>query len=257
MPELHDFWLLVILAFAIQWLIFIPSWLFHTERYFDLTGSLTYISLALLGMFVVGNDDPRNLVIGSLVIVWAARLGSFLFSRVMRAGEDRRFRKIKQSFPLLLRTWTLQALWVSVTFGAGMAAMTSAVHKPIGVFAAIGLLLWVVGFAVEVIADRQKTAFNRDGANAGKFISSGLWARSRHPNYFGEITLWLGIAVIALPVLDGWWYLTLISPVFVILLLTRVSGVPTLNWRATKQWGDDPDYQAYKASTPLLIPKLL
>lgn len=247
---------LVILAFAIQWLVFIPSWIFHTEKYFDLTGSLTYTLLALLGMFAIGNGDPRSVLIGALVIIWALRLGSFLFLRIGKAGEDRRFRQIKQNFLLLLRTWTLQALWVTVTFGAGLAAMTSDFHEPLGIFAGIGLFLWLAGFAVEVIADRQKSALNADPANKGQFIHSGLWARSRHPNYFGEILLWLGIAVIALPVLHGWWYLTLISPVFVYLLLGKVSGVPMLERRAEKLWGEDPEYQEYKAKTPVLMMKL-
>lgn len=255
MPEFHVFWQLVLLAFAIQWLVFIPSWIFRTERYYDLTGSLTYISLALITMFSVGNGDPRSFLIGVLVIIWAARLGSFLFQRVMNAGEDRRFRKIKQSFPLLLRTWTLQGLWVTVTFSAGLAAMTGDLHKPAGILTIAGLLLWLTGFAIEVIADQQKSAFNRDPANNGTFIATGLWSHSRHPNYLGEIMLWTGIAMIALPVLDGWSYLTLISPVFVFLLLVKISGVPMLERRAERMWGEEPEYQHYKSRTPVLLPR--
>jgi steroid 5-alpha reductase family enzyme len=102
------------------------------------------------------------------------------------------------------------------------------------------------------VADRQKSAFRSDPANAGRFISSGLWAWSRHPNYFGEIVLWVGVALIALPVLSGWQHVTLVSPLFVYLLLTRISGIPPLERRAEEKWGDDPAYRAYVERTPVL-----
>lgn len=104
-------------------------------------------------------------------------------------------------------------------------------------FAMIGFLIWVFGFAFEVIANSQKRKFSADPQNKGRFIQTGLWSRSRHPNYFGEIMLWLGIAIIALPVLQGWQWVALISPVFVTLLLTRVSGVPMLEKKADTKWG--------------------
>jgi steroid 5-alpha reductase family enzyme len=120
----------------------------------------------------------------------------------------------------------------------------------------VGFLIWVFGFAFEVIADSQKSRFKADPANEGKFINTGLWARSRHPNYFGEIVLWIGVAVIAFPVLQGWQLVTLISPVFVTLLLTRISGLPMLERRADETWGGQEDYEAYKGRTPVLIPRL-
>ena len=239
-------------AFVIQWVMFVPAWVFQTEKYFDLTGSLTYISLALIALGF-GQADPRAFLLALLVIVWAGRLGTFLFRRVRASGEDRRFRSIKPDFLQFLMTWTLQGLWVSVTFGAGLAAMTSVNKIPLDIFAFVGALLWLGGFAIEVVADVQKSRFNASPANQGRFINSGLWRWSRHPNYFGEIALWLGIAVIALPVLQGWQYVTLISPVFVLLLLTKISGVRMLEHRADRKWGEDPAYQAYKADTPMLI----
>ena len=87
-----------------------------------------------------------------------------------------------------------------------------------------------------------------------ELINEGLWSLSRHPNYYGEITLWLGIAFIACPVLQGWQLLTLISPIFVYILLTRISGVIMLERRADKKWGEDPEYQLYKESTSSLVP---
>lgn len=240
-------------AFMVQWLLFIPAYLFQTERYFDLAGSLTYISLVLVALLLSGSADPRSFIIGGLVIIWACRLGTFLFSRVSLEGEDKRFRTIKPDFLQFLMTWTIQGLWVSVTLAAGLAAMTVYEHKPIGLLGAIGISLWVLGFVVEVVADKQKGKFRRE--QPGKFITLGLWRYSRHPNYFGEIVLWLGIALLALPVLQGWQYATLISPIFVIFLLVKVSGIRMLEHRANKRWGEDPEYQSYRSNTPVLVPR--
>lgn len=243
-----------LVAFIVQWLVFIPAWIYQTEHYFDLTGSLTYITLTLFALLATGFTNDRALLIGACVIIWAARLGSFLFLRISKAGEDRRFRKMKTNFLQFLMTWTLQGLWVYITYAAGLAAMTSVSDVPIGPMAIAGAAIWLLGFAVEVIADRQKSAFRADPDNQGKFIKSGLWAWSRHPNYFGEILLWCGIMLIAIPVLEGMQYATLISPIFVIVLLTKISGVRMLENRADKLWGNDPEYQDYKARTPTLFP---
>ncbi|MBO6555166.1 MAG: DUF1295 domain-containing protein [Pseudomonadales bacterium] len=241
-------------AFAIQWIMFVPAWIYQTEHYFDLTGSLTYISLVVIAV-VLGQGDVRSLLIGALVVVWAIRLGSFLFARIRAAGEDRRFRSIKTDFLQFLMTWTLQGAWVSITLGAGLAAMTSAKEVPLGGFALAGLMLWLAGFAIEVLADNQKSRFKADPENQDAFINVGLWRWSRHPNYFGEIVLWIGITVMAFPVLQGWQYATLISPIFVVVLLTKISGVRMLELRSDKKWGSDPVYQAYKSDTPVLMPR--
>ena len=241
------------IAFIVQWFLFIPAYVFQTERYFDLAGSLTYISLVLVALYLSGVRDPRSLTIGGLVIVWACRLGTFLFRRVSAEGEDRRFRSIKPDFLQFLMTWTIQGLWVSVTLAAGLAAMTASEHQPIGLWGTIGISLWVFGFVVEVVADKQKSKFREEQPDG--FITRGLWQYSRHPNYLGEIILWLGIAILASPVLQGWQYATLISPVFVFFLLTKISGVRMLEFRANKRWGEDPEYQIYRSNTPALVPR--
>jgi len=249
------FALCVGLAFIIQWLVFIHAYLKKTETYFDLTGGITYLTLTWVAVLLVPEVDARALLLAGLVSIWAVRLSTFLFKRVRAAGEDRRFREIKTSFSRFLLTWTLQGLWVSLTLAAALAAITSKTRVDLDIFSLLGFLLWVIGFGIEVQADRQKSAFRQDPVNEGKFIQTGLWAWSRHPNYFGEIMLWLGAAVIAFPALQGWQLLTLISPVFVFLLLTRVSGVPMLEKRADEKWGGQAEYEGYKASTPVLFPR--
>jgi steroid 5-alpha reductase family enzyme len=246
----------VSVAFAIQILAFIPAYLFQTEKFYDITGSITYISVAILLIVLNPNADIRSFLLMSLIVIWAIRLGSFLFLRIHKAGKDGRFDDIKPSFPRFLNTWLLQGLWVSFTSAAAWAAITSTKHTGLGIFTLIGLVVWIIGFALEIVADSQKNRFREDSANKGKFIQSGLWSRSRHPNYFGEITLWVGVAIIAIPVLQGWQWVTLISPVFVTLLLTKISGVPLLEKRADDKWGGQKDYEEYKQNTPVLIPRL-
>jgi steroid 5-alpha reductase family enzyme len=243
-------------AFLIQWLVFIPAFLLQTEKFFDLTGSITYISVIAIAVLFSPGVDARSILLAALVVIWAVRLGSFLFGRIIKAGKDDRFDEIKPSFIRFLNVWTIQGLWVTFTMAAALAAITTAARKELDLLAVIGFLVWIFGFAFEVIADSQKNRFNANPENKGKFIQTGLWSRSRHPNYFGEIALWVGIAIIALPVLQGWQWATLISPVFVTVLLTRVSGVPMLEKKADKKWGGQEEYENYKINTPVLIPRL-
>jgi steroid 5-alpha reductase family enzyme len=190
-----------------------------------------------------------------MIIIWATRLGTFLFNRVQQSGKDDRFDEIKVSFSRFLLTWTLQGLWVTFTAAAAWAGITASVEKPLGWIALIGFIVWALGYFVELLADVQKSVFKANSDNKGKFINTGLWAWSRHPNYFGEIVLWIGVAIVALPVLRGWALLTLISPVWVILQLMVISGVPMLEKKADKRWGGQEDYETYKKNTPVLIPR--
>ncbi len=244
------------LAFVIQWLAFIPAYFLQTEKFFDLTGSITYISVITIAFIFSKAADGRTILLSILVVIWAIRLGTFLFGRIRKAGKDDRFDEIKPSFIRFLNVWTIQGLWVTFTVAAALVAITTTIRKELDLFAIIGFLVWVIGLGIEVVADAQKGRFSSNPDNKGKFIQTGLWSRSRHPNYFGEIMLWVGVAIIALPVLQGWQWVALISPVFVTLLLTRVSGVPLLEKKADTKWGGQEEYESYKKRTPVLIPKL-
>lgn len=187
----------ILCAFVIQWIVFIPSQIFHTERYFDLTGSFTYAAITLILLLAVPEKGVRSIVIGIVVIVWALRLGTFLFLRISKDGSDSRFDEIKKSPLRFFNVWTIQGLWISITASAAWIAMTSDKQSPSGVFFYFGAILWIAGFVIEVTADLQKTRFRSRPENIGKFISTGLWSWSQHPNYFGEITMWVRIAVMA------------------------------------------------------------
>jgi len=243
-------------AFAIQWLAFIPARLFQTERFYDLTGSITYIAVTLAAISAATAPSGAQWLIAIMIFIWAGRLGSFLFRRIHAAGGDQRFDHIKVSSSRFFVAWTLQGAWVVMTSCAALTAILSAEQTAVGVIYVMGAVMWVAGFVIEVMADQQKSRFRADPANAGRFINVGLWARSRHPNYFGEILLWAGIAVMAIPYLSGTQWVVMLSPLFVYALLTRISGIPTLVRRGQELWGDDPAYQTYVANTPRLLPRL-
>ena len=253
---INAFTFILIVAVLLQIIFFIPSFLLKTEKYYDLVGSLTYITTVSLAYFAVEDKTMIDSIIYFYVMVWALRLGIYLFRRVRNDGKDVRFEKAKRHFFWFLQYWMGQALWVSLTACAAIIAILSPEDDALPVLAMVGMTLWLSGFTIETISDYQKRVFRKENNPTEAFIHTGLWARSRHPNYFGEITLWTGIAVIALNTLTGIEYITLISPVFVYILLTRMSGVNLLERIADERYGHLEEYQQYKRNTPVLVPKL-
>ncbi|MGK0172301.1 MAG: steroid 5-alpha reductase family enzyme [Gammaproteobacteria bacterium] len=252
----HPFALAIAIAFAIQWVAFVPAFVHRTEMYFDLIGSSTFITVAVVTYLYSANFDLYATVALVLVLVWAGRLGTFLFQRIRKAGKDSRFDEIKQSFSQFLMAWSLQALWVTFTASGALVAIASLSRPEFSVVALLGLVVWVVGFFIEVTADRQKRQFNADPENDGRFVNVGLWRISRHPNYFGEIALWTGVAVFAIPAMEGLQYWVLLSPVLIASQLIWISGIPALEKRADEKWGGDEAYERYKQQTPILVPYL-
>ena len=240
----------------VQVVAFIFAFIYQTEKYYDFIGSLTYSTSTLIVYYSLPVKTHTDTVLLALVLIWSMRLGLFLFRRILEDGKDNRFTKPKQSFLHFLQYWTGQAMWVSFTCIAVYVAMISEEENTLTTVSIFGLIIWIFGFTLEVISDAQKRTFRKDINNKGKFISNGLWSRSRHPNYFGEITLWVGVAVISVTSLNGIGYVALISPLFVYALLSKGSGIPLLERSADKKWGSDPEYQAYKKNTPVLFPKL-
>ena len=250
---------LLVMVFVIQWIAYVPAFILKTEKFYDLTGSLTYIaaiSFALYSTDTSPNLDLGGLIIGVAIIIWAVRLGSFLFMRIHKDKKDGRFDSIKTSFSQFFMTWTLQGMWVFICSSAALVAIANPTGVVINSLFFIGLALFILGFAVEVIADNQKTSFRSITENKDQFINEGLWARSRHPNYFGEITLWTGITVMGISTFEGMNYLAIFSPIFSYLLLVYVSGVRMLEYRGHKKWGHLDEYNNYKKNTPKLIPKI-
>ena len=248
------------ISFVIHGVLFIPSYVFQTEKFYDLTGSVTYITIisyVIYEIYQVSESlDPRILVIAACIMVWTIRLGGFLFWRVLKDGEDKRFRSILPSFTQLLMTWALSAAWVFIQSLSALVAITAVTQVEFGILGYVGLSLWVFGFIFEVIADHQKTKFKANPNNEGRFINEGLWKKSRHPNYFGEIVLWVGVSIMSVASMTGLQYVSLISPLFSFLLIYYVSGVRMLEARSDKKWGSSKDYQEYKNNVPIFVPKL-
>ena len=248
--------------FGLQVAGWLLSVLLGSEIIYDLLGSITFIIVSLGSYCLYGIGSGVGLLATTLVVAWAARLGSFLFYRILQTGHDSRFEKIRSNPISFFAAWMMQGVWILATLTPVLLVNSSPSHKTslTGVQMAqvlLGCAVWTVGFVIESVADYQKFAFKSLSENAGMFIQSGVWSLCRYPNYFGEMTVWWGMYLICTAqsnvVMCG---ISLISPVFVMLLLCYVSGIPLQEKQAWQRWGDDDDYLAYKSNTNLLIPSI-
>lgn len=250
----------VLISFTIHLIIFIPSAIMKNEKFYDFTGMIAYLSIIIFAIqqkyIQIHSIDIYSLVLSLLISIWTLRLGIFLFYRVLKVGEDIRFKDVKNNALQFFVWFSISSLWVSLTAMAAMNVITSKNYNQDLTLLYIGTIIWIIGFLFEIISDYQKIKFKNNASNKNKFIDSGLWSISRHPNYFGEIILWIGIYIITLPSTSGLEYLGIISPLFVIVLLNKVSGINLLEASADKKWGSSKEYQKYKKITPKLIPKL-
>ena len=236
----------------------------RTEKFYDLTGSSTYIAVMLFGVAKSWKTlTARQALLAVLVLVWALRLGTFLFLRIKHhGGKDRRFDDAREDFSLFFTFWNVQGCWVFLTaLPAFVVTAQDNGAAGLGLLDLVGAGMWAFGFFFEVCADQQKTAWRRRPENAAKdrWIATGLWSVCRHPNYFGEITLWSGVLLVATASIakgpKGAWTAA-ISPFFVCVLLLYVSGIPMLQAASKKKWGKNAGYIEFLASTPTLIPFL-
>lgn len=242
------------LDFGIQWCCWVFAASMQTEKFYDLAGSSTFIVLALQSLRWGGTYHTRQKVQTGMVLAWAARLGTYLFSRILHDGVDRRFNNVRHRPGVFLVYWTIQGLWVLSTLLPTLLLNMKKKDHPLSKQDYAGWVLWTIGFLFEVVADYQKSSFKANPDNAGKFICHGLWSISRHPNYFGEILMWSGLYISASTVLSGWEHISVISPILLTILLTKVSGIPPLEAYGKKKWGGDVNYQKYVQNTAKLVP---
>jgi len=224
-----------------------------TDVVTDLSYSLSFAVLAIALPFL-GARAAVQVVAALLVLAWAVRLGGYLFRRILRIKVDHRFDEMRDRPLRFARFWVLQAVTVAVVM-LPVSYLLGVEDPPgFGPWQIAGAAVWLLGLAIEAVSDAQKSSFKAKEENRDRFISSGLWRYSRHPNYFGEILVWWGLFVYAVPFLDGAAYAVVIGPIFITLLLLFVSGIPLLEKSAEERYGDDPAYREYKGRTSILVP---
>lgn len=244
----------LVFALVLNLLLFILAYSFRTDKLTDAAYALTFVGITVLG--VVRNDMSNTKWLVSLVVlVWAARLGTYLVARINRTGQDKRFDQLRDSFFKFGLFWLSQALvaWVIMLPTTLLLAVPRV--TTIDTIVIVGIAVALLGIGLETIADRQKQKFQNDPLNKGKWIESGLWRYSRHPNYFGEILVWYGLYTASYSWLSSeqiWW--AVLSPITITMLLVAVTGIPPLERSADKKWGKNPRYRAYKREVSMLVP---
>jgi len=247
-----EIWHYLLISLGINILMFIPAYIWKTDVFTDLSYALSFIIL-IIGALLLNSFSAVKLVVAIMVVIWGLRLGIFLFIRIRKIKSDKRFDGIRESFPKFLRFWVLQGLAVWVILVSALLFMISPASEVFW----LGAVIWLLGLLTESIADLQKYRFSQISHNKGRFIRSGLWKYSRHPNYFGEITCWVGMYLLVfLSLGQSEKVLALASPLFIMILLIFVTGLPPLEKSADGKWGKDKDYIEYKRKTSVLIPWL-
>lgn len=233
-----------------------------SERFYDLSGSATHLLVIAVSLvYTESSKSPRQVFLSLASLIWLTRLGSFLYLRIEKDGRDERFNDLKRTFVSWTVPWIFQAAWVTLI--QAPVILMNIREDPIkeyGVKDIVTLsvfgVLWIVGFIVECTADNEKFVFKTRAVNKGKFITTGIWKYSRHPNYFGEILMWwcVCIIVVCADFTDWKLYGSLTSPFFTMVLLLGVSGIPMVDAIGLKRWGHVKEYQEYTKNTSLLIP---
>ena len=241
------------LIFAIQIVFFALSASFKTDKFTDLSYGLTFVAAVLILFFTKSNQSLVQIITAFLITVWGLRLAGYLFVRILKTKKDTRFDKIRNDPVKFAKFWFLQAIAIFIILLPALIILNTQKTASLSFFLT-GLVIWSAGFIVESIADQQKFVFKSKAENKDKWIPTGLWKYSRHPNYFGEILIWWGIFIIALPYLEGWLILSAVGPLFITCLLLFVTGIPTLEKKYEEKYKNDPDFAEYKLQTSLLVP---
>ena len=242
---------LVLLGYMSLW--FVVSLLKKRNDVADVAWGLGFDTLSWISFFFYGVGGLRGLIVCLLVSVWGLRLAWHIYSRNKNKPEDYRYQQWRQDwgkwfylrsyFQIYLLQGTLLYLIVLPVLLINMSP-----GAPLGWLDFVGLAVWSLGFYFEAVGDSQLASFIKNPANKGKLMQSGLWAYTRHPNYFGEVTQWWGIWLIALSVPSG--LIAVLGPLTITFLILKVSGVPLLE----KKMASNPDFAAYKQRVSMFIP---
>lgn len=234
--------------------LFIVAFRLQSDKLTDASYALSFIILIVFAALMSGFS--WYVLVGALLIcVWALRIGIFLVYRVIKTGKDARFDAFRSSFFRFMRFWLLQAVTAWVLLIPLFFAFRSELTTNIPFISIVGAVTLLIGVGIEAVADSQKWQFSQVKSNKGKWIGTGIWRYSRHPNYFGEILVWVGVFLYSLPVLSTVEiFVALVSPLLITSLLLFVTGIPLLEKSADKRWGGIQAYKDYKYRTSILIP---
>ncbi len=241
------------ISIGVNVFMFIPAYFFRTDKLTDISYALTFVLVVWWAAITTGLTVP-TFIVAAMVTLWAARLGAYLLIRIQKMGKDARFDKMRENFIKFAGFWLLQGFTVWVVLLPSTLFIFNQ-NTTVPAWAFIGVVIWLIGLLVETFADIQLFKFIMNPLNKGKWIDEGLWHYSRHPNYFGEISLWAGVYLFAIYGLVGTQiFFGLVGPLYITGLIGFVSGIPILEKSADKRWGKNPAYRAYKARTSILIP---
>lgn len=243
------FWGLL-LALILQIVLFIPAYILRTDKLTDFAYGLTFILISLFYLFF-NDSNILKYVLTFMIIAWALRLSIYLVIRIKKIGRDTRFDEIRKDPVRFGKFWIFQGIlaWI-ITLPVVFFLQTSLVK--FNFLVVLGFFVWLAGLLIEAIADYQKFVFKNNKMNKNKWIDSGLWRYSRHPNYFGEMLIWIGVYIFAVSSISQ-WLIALVGPISIILILRFISGVPPLEKKYNEKFGKNKDYQKYVKETNLLI----
>jgi steroid 5-alpha reductase family enzyme len=237
----------LVLICIIQLFGFFLAFTLRTDKFTDLFYGLTFAFLAIYAL--AQNPSLASLVLALMISLWAFRLSGYLFIRIRKIERDKRFDRIRGDFLKFFGFWCLQAAAIFI-ISLPIVFFTG---EDLTAFSLLGIAVWLCGFVIETVADYQKYSFMQKSKG---FIRTGLWKYSRHPNYLGEILVWVGVYLYTFPGLSGLQHIAIASPLFITFLLVFVSGIPILERNADRKFGKSREYQEYKTKTGVLLPKL-
>ena len=241
-----------IVIFAIQIIFFAFASTFKTDKITDFAYGLTFVVIAWLTLALHGALRSTHVLLVVMITLWGFRLATYLFIRILKIKKDERFNGIREDFFKFATFWFFQAALIFIISIPVILYLSS--PEPVnGFFGILGLCIWIVGLLIETIADQQKFMFRNDTKNDNKWVDTGLWHFSRHPNYFGEILCWIGVFIFTVEALHGWMWIALLSPVTIYLTIRYFSGVPLLEKKDDEKYGENPYYAKYKLHTNMLI----
>jgi steroid 5-alpha reductase family enzyme len=244
-----------LLLFVYMSLWFVVSLIKKRNDVADIGWGLGFVLMAWFSFFLSDNIDFRGLLVCILVSIWGFRLAWHIYSRNKSKTEDYRYLAWRQEWGKwfyvrsYFQVYILQGIFLFIIV-MPVLLINKNIEIAFGFFDFLGVIFWLVGFFFEVVGDLQLARFIKDPANKGRLMKSGLWAYTRHPNYFGEVTQWWGIWFIALNVPNGW--LGIIGPLTITFLILKVSGIPMLE----KKMSENPDFREYKRKVSMFIPML-